>query len=220
LTRVNAFGLLLTTDAWYMRCFALMAAFRLGRDHPAWRRALGADIKVVTGTERAPLRLIAEVAGAAAIVVAFTATVSAQSGSDFLKTIDPLFAGVLARPGNFDNTIQYAASAAARGDIESAISTYEQLRFYNPKLGATRYQLGVLYYQLGSYAQARGYLHTALQMPDVTPELRQKIEDLLELVDKKLQPDNSPVSPKPACAIRAMPVSAPDRRRCSPPAEH
>ena len=26
-------------------------------------------------------------------------------------------------------------------------------------------------------------------MPDVTPELRQKIEDLLELVNKKLQPD-------------------------------
>jgi hypothetical protein len=133
--------------------------------------------------------LIAEAAGAAALVVAFTATVSAQSGSDFLNNIDPLFSGVLAHPGNLDNTIAYAASTAAHGDIESAISTYEQLRFYNPRLAATRYQLGVLYYQLGSYAQARGYLQTALQMPDVTPELRQKIEDLLELVDKKLQPD-------------------------------
>jgi hypothetical protein len=47
----------------------------------------------------------------------------------------------------------------------------------------------VLYYQLGSYAEARGYLQSALQMPDVTPELRQNIEDLLEIVDKKLQPD-------------------------------
>ena len=96
---------------------------------------------------------------------------------------------MLAHPGNLDNTIQYAASAATQGDIESAISTYEQLRFYNPKLGVTRYQLGVLYYQLSSYAQARGYLQTALEMPDVTPELRQKIEDLLALADKKLQPD-------------------------------
>lgn len=150
---------------------------------------MGVDIHVTRSTKRAPLRLIAEVAGAAAIVAALTATVSAQSGSDFLNTIDPLFASVVAHPGNLDNTIAYAASAAAHGDIESAISTYEQLRFYNPRLGATRYQLGVLYYQLGSYAQARGYLQTALQMPDVTPELRQKIEDLLELVDKKLQPD-------------------------------
>lgn len=150
---------------------------------------LGADIQVATGTQRAPLRLIAKVAGAAALLAAFTATTSAQSGSNFLNSVDPLFAGVLARPANLDNTIQYAAAAAAQGDIESAISAYEQLRFYNPKLGATRYQLAVLYYQLGSYAQARGYLQTALQMPDVTPELRQKIEDLLELVDKKLQPD-------------------------------
>jgi hypothetical protein len=150
---------------------------------------LGVDVQVTTGTKRAGLALIAEAAGAAALVVALTATVSAQSGSNLLNNIDPLFAGVVAHPGNLDNTIAYAASAAAHGDIESAISTYEQLRFYNPRLAATRYQLGVLYYQLGSYAQARGYLQTALQMPDITPELRQKIEDLLELVDKKLQPD-------------------------------
>jgi hypothetical protein len=150
---------------------------------------LGPDIQVAIGTKRAPFGLIAEVAGAAVLVVAFTATVYAQSGSDFLNNVDPLFSGVLTHPSNLDNTIAYGASAAARGDIESAISTYEQLRFYNPKLGATRYQLGVLYYQLGSYAEARGYLQSALQMPDVTPELRQNIEDLLEIVDKKLQPD-------------------------------
>ncbi len=75
------------------------------------------------------------------------------------------------------------------GDIESAISTYEQLLFYNPKLSQTRFQLGVLYYELGSYDMARGYLETALQMRDVTPDLQQKIADLLELVDKKLQVD-------------------------------
>jgi hypothetical protein len=133
--------------------------------------------------------LIANVAGSAALLIALTVTAFGQGASDFTKDIDPLFAGVLAQPGNLGNTIQYAAASANRGDIESAISTYEQLRFYNPRLAATRYQLGVLYYQLGSYAQARGYLQTALQMPDVTPELRQKIEDLLELVDKKLQPE-------------------------------
>ena len=97
-------------------------------------------------------------------------------------------ASVLPQPANLSNTIQYAVTAASHGDIESAISAYEQLRFYNPKLAATRFQLGVLYYQLG-YAQARGYLQTALAMPDLTPEFRQKIEDLLEIVDKKLQPD-------------------------------
>lgn len=150
---------------------------------------LGVDVLVATGIRRARVSLIANVAGSAALLIALTVTAFGQGASDFTKDIDPLFAGVLAQPGNLGNTIQYAAASANRGDIESAISTYEQLRFYNPRLAATRYQLGVLYYQLGSYAQARGYLQTALQMPDVTPELRQKIEDLLELVDKKLQPE-------------------------------
>jgi hypothetical protein len=85
--------------------------------------------------------LLAEVASAAALLVTLTATVCAQSSSDFFNNVDPLFSGVLAHPGNLENTIPYGATAAAHGDIESAISTYEQLRFYNPKLGATRYQL-------------------------------------------------------------------------------
>jgi hypothetical protein len=139
LTAVNGFGLLLTRL--HGICAAssgATAAPRLWQScDPVRRQGLGADIQVVTGTRRAPLRLIAKVAGAATLVVAFTATVSAQSGSDFLNNIDPLFGGVLAHPGNLDNTIAYAASAAAHGDIESAISTYEQLRFYNPKLAAT-----------------------------------------------------------------------------------
>jgi hypothetical protein len=130
---------------------------------PVRRKGLGVNVHVTTGAKPAGLALIVKAAGAAALVVAFTDTIFAQSGSDFLNNVDPLFSGVLTHPGNLDNTIQYAASAAAHGDIESAISTYEQLRFYNPKLCATRYQLGVLYYLLGSHAQARGYLQTAAE---------------------------------------------------------
>jgi len=98
--------------------------------------------------------------------VAWTVAAFGQSAFDFTKSTDPLFASVLTQPANLSNTIQYAVTAASHGDIESAISAYEQLRFYNPKLVATRFQLGVLYYQLGSYAQARGYLQAALAMPD------------------------------------------------------
>ena len=56
----------------------------------------GADSQVATGTQRAPLRLIAELAGAAALVVAFTGSLAAQSGSEFINSIDPLFAGISA----------------------------------------------------------------------------------------------------------------------------
>jgi hypothetical protein len=117
LTGVNGFGLLPIN-----RCY--MRRFGLGGSVSAMVRSgvaagLEADIQVITGTQRAPLRLITRVAGAAALFGAFTATASAQTGSGFLNNVDPLFAGVLARPANLDNTIQYAASAAANGDIES-----------------------------------------------------------------------------------------------------
>jgi hypothetical protein len=118
-----------------------------------------------------------------------TISASAQTTTGFGGTLDPLFQGVLARPADINNTLQYASGSAAAGDIESAISAYEQLLFYNPKLSQTRFQLGVLYYQLGSYAMARGYLESALEMADITPQLRQKAQDLLELADKKLQVD-------------------------------
>jgi hypothetical protein len=61
-----------------------------------------------------------------------------QSAFNFTTSTDPLFASVLTQPANLSNTIQYAVTAASHGDIESAISAYEQLRFYNPKLAATR----------------------------------------------------------------------------------
>src|ERR1700756_1115762 len=100
---------------------------------------LGVDVLVATGIRRAGPGLIADVAGAAALLIALTCGCFGQGASNFTKNIDPLFAGVLAQPGNLGNTIQYAAASANRGDIESAISAYEQLRFYNPKLAATRF---------------------------------------------------------------------------------
>ncbi len=110
---------------------------------------------------------------------------SSQTTSDLLN---PLFQGILARPSDLNNTLQYAALAPA-GDLESAISTYEQLLFYNPKLASVRFELGVLYYRLGSYEMARAYFDSALKMKDMTPALRQRTEDLIAAIDKKLQPD-------------------------------
>lgn len=52
-----------------------------------------------------------------------------------------------------------------------------------------RFELGVLYYRLGSYEMARSYFDSALKMKDMTPGLRQRTEDLIAAIDKKLQPD-------------------------------
>ena len=130
-------------------------------------------------------------AGAVApLILLFVSGLSPASAqtSGFAGDLSPLFQGILANPADLKNTLQYAALAPA-GDVESAISTYEQLLFYNPKLSSVRFELGVLYYRLGSYEMAHEYFSTALKMTDITPELRQRAQDLLAAVDKKLFPD-------------------------------
>jgi len=122
------------------------------------------------------------------LLVLSALSASAQSASDFAGNPSPLFQGILARPSDLNNTLQYAASSSA-DDIESAIGTYEQLLFYNPTLSRVRFELGVLYYRLGSYEMARGYFQSAVQMLDITPDLRERAEDLIEIIDKKLQVD-------------------------------
>ena len=122
-------------------------------------------------------------------MLVFTAvSASAQAPSGFAGDLGPLFQGILARPSDLNNTLQYAAAASA-GDIESAISTYEQLLFYNPTLSRVRFELGVLYFRLGSYEMARGYFQSALQMRDITPDLSERAQELIEVIDKKLQVD-------------------------------
>jgi hypothetical protein len=125
---------------------------------------------------------------APAALLALSATAEAQTSSPFGQTLDPLFQGILSRPSDFNNALQYAALAPST-DIESAISTYEQLLFYNPNLASVRFELGVLYYRLGSFEMARGYFASALKMADMTPGLRERTEELIAAIDKKLQPD-------------------------------
>jgi hypothetical protein len=123
-----------------------------------------------------------------ALLGLWTTVASAQTSPNFAGNLNPLFQANLTQPSDFNNALQYAASASAN-DIESAIGTYEQLLFYNPTLSRIHFELGVLYYRLGSYEMARGYFKSALEQRDIQPDLRQRILDLLSDVDKQLQAD-------------------------------
>ena len=109
-------------------------------------------------------------------MLVFTAvSASAQAPSGFAGNLSPPFQGILAQPSDLNNTLQYAAAASA-DDIESAIGAYEQLLFYNPTLSRVRFELGVLYFRLGSYEMARSYFQSALQMHDITPDLSERAQ--------------------------------------------
>ena len=114
---------------------------------------------------------------------------AAQTASPFGANLDPSFQTAFGHPASLDAALTYAAGVSQTADVESSISTFERLLFYNPKLSRVRFELGVLYYRLGSYEQARGYFQSALEMADITPDLRERAEEFLIAIERKLLPD-------------------------------
>ena len=100
-----------------------------------------------------------------------------------------LFQTMLSRPADLDTTLRYAVSTEQMGDIEASIGALERLLFFNPSLSRVRYELGRLYYRLGSYEMARGYFLTAQAAADATEELKERAQEYLDTIEKKLQPD-------------------------------
>lgn len=156
---------------------------------PAGRGLLSNGANLKRGAWRAFRKKLTGVLAPVAVLAVSAVAASAQTASDFATNLDPMFGTLLARPADLANTVQFAAAEARTNDVESAIGTYEQLLFYNPTLSTVRFQLGVLYYRIGSYDMAGGYFRSALQMRDISPEMRQRAEDFIADIDKKLQPD-------------------------------
>jgi hypothetical protein len=147
LTAVIGFGLLLTRFTWYMRCVggdSSVAPFEIVRSSAATGvggRHSGAEAGIAL-IAQAGLRETGELIGlqprsspmtrsnfcciSSTSDCSKSAPVRASPSRRLLCSGARLFAN---RAGN--------ARRPAHGDIESAISTYEQLRFYNPKLGLT-----------------------------------------------------------------------------------
>ena len=99
-----------------------------------------------------------------------------------------LFQRMVRQPTNHEITFEYAKVATARGDYEAAIGALERLLFYNPRLTQVKYELGALYFRLGSYEMAKRYFKEALASPDLNPETRRRIEAYLPDANKQLQP--------------------------------
>lgn len=98
-----------------------------------------------------------------------------------------LFQRMMQQPTNHDITFEYARVATARGDYEAAIGALERLLYYNPRLTQVKYELGSLYFRLGSYEMAKRYFKEALASPDLDATTRARIEAYLPDANKQLQ---------------------------------
>jgi hypothetical protein len=101
---------------------------------------------------------------------------------------DRLFAAALRDPTNDELAYEYVRASVALGDIEAAIGALERLLNYNPRLTRAKYELGTLYFRLGSYETAVRYFEDALASSDLDAATKARIEAYLPDARKHLSP--------------------------------
>lgn len=111
-----------------------------------------------------------------------------RSQAELRRLYDQAFAEMLADPGNLDKSFRFAGLAVRVGDLEGAVAALERMLLVNSNLPRVRLELGVLYFRLGSYEAAREYLKTALETPNMPPEVRERAEKVLAQIDKQKAP--------------------------------
>ncbi|MBB5048091.1 tetratricopeptide (TPR) repeat protein [Rhodopseudomonas rhenobacensis] len=99
---------------------------------------------------------------------------------------DALFQQMYQSPSNLDVSFRFAHEAVARGDYEAAIGALERMLFFNPDLPRVKLELGVLYFKLGSFEIARGYLQDAVKGANVPAEVRSQVMAYLAEIDRRL----------------------------------
>ena len=95
------------------------------------------------------------------------------------------FQAMLANPSDIEASFRFSALVAELGYYEEAITALERLLVYNPDLPRLKYELGVLYYRLGSYQVARNYFAEADSAGDLPPEVKQQISGSLKSIDER-----------------------------------
>jgi len=161
-------------------------------------RAAGREFRLFTALAQALLA-----AGfASAVGVLATGYASAQSATASLN-VPPqtghgsvseinarrgaLFNEMLAQPANVELALEYAALSSQVGDLEGAISTLERMLIFAPDLPRLKLELGALYFRLGSYETARGYFDSVLKLPDVPPDMKDRANLYLGIINEKTE---------------------------------
>ena len=111
----------------------------------------------------------------------------AEAADDVARQ-NQLLLKMMKNPSNYDVTFEYVRVSVALKDYEAAIGALERLLFYNPALTRAKYELGALYYKLGSFDLATQYFKDALASRDIDAETKSRIAAYLPSAEKELSP--------------------------------
>lgn len=99
-----------------------------------------------------------------------------------------LLGRLLNKPRDYDAAFTYATASIAGKDYEAAIVALERLLYFNPNFGRVKYELGILYFRLGSYAMAARYFEDALNTPGLEEAIRRRAQVMLPTAKKETSP--------------------------------
>ncbi|MEM7670147.1 MAG: tetratricopeptide repeat protein, partial [Pseudomonadota bacterium] len=126
------------------------------------------------------------------LLVCLSTQVNAQSGTgliadsgDLRARQSQLFQELQGRPDDLDLMALYAKVSIELEDYEAAISTLERMLIYRQDLPQVRRELGVAYFNLGSYQAAKLYLTQVVDEPDLPPDVRANVEAYLAEIESR-----------------------------------
>ena len=99
---------------------------------------------------------------------------------------DKAFETMFKDPGNLEKTFSFSGLAIKAGDFEGAISSLERMLILDPNLPRVRYELGVLYFKLGSYDVAATYFEELLEDKKTPKALVEKVTPFIEEIESRL----------------------------------
>lgn len=124
------------------------------------------------------------------VLVATSIAAQAEPSKEELKIQErALFKQTLIQPNNLDIAFKYSEVATKLGDFEAAIGALERMLFYNQDLPRVKLELGLLYFRLGSYEQAKSYFNAAVTGPNVPPEVRERVATFVRETERRVSPN-------------------------------
>ena len=136
------------------------------------------------------IRLLATILVALTISWSVAAQETPVVEADLEAAYDKAFQELFRDPGNLDKSFRFAVLAIRKGNFEAAISALERMLLIQPDLPRVRFELGALYFNIGSFAIARSYLTSVLESPDAPQEVLDRVQVYLAEINSQLSRSN------------------------------
>ena len=113
--------------------------------------------------------------------------VRADTPDRLRQAYEKAFETMFKDPGNLKKTFAFSGLAIKTGDFEGAISSLERMLILDPNLPRVRFELGVLYFKLGSYDVSATYFEELIADKKTPKEILEKAAPFVVEIDRRVK---------------------------------